>query len=391
MRFDAINQLLGEEIHNYVKKENLKVLGNPVPDTSNQVDFEADEMAFRFRVGLAPEIGVTVDKEMHIPYYKIKVSEDMMTRQDDALRTRFGAQVPGEKTEPDAVIKGSLTELDEKGNVKEGGIFVESGIISLMYFKSGKQKELFADKNVGAAVDFNPWETCEGNETELSSMLAIDKEQAADMKSDFRFDIKEIIVLKKAEHDQEFFDNVFGKDTVHNEEEYNARLREIIEAQLQQDANFRFTIDARETLMAAAGEVELPDAVLIDYLRQQNENATEESAKEEYSRMRTDLIWQLIRDHVAQALELKLEETDVKDAAIATTRAQFAQYGMTNAGDEMIGKYADNILKDPRMREQMANRALDNKLFNSIRAKVSADEKEVDVEEFNALFTANKD
>lgn len=387
VRYDVINRTLGDEIHNYITKENLKVLGNPVPDAGNQVNFEADEMVFKFRVGLAPEVKVNVDKDMHIPYYKIKVSDEMMERQDDALRTRFGAQVPGEKTEPNAVIKGSITELDADGNVKEGGIFVENGIISPAYFKSEKQKELFADKNVGAAIDFNPWESCDGNETELSSMLGIDKAQAADMKSDFRFDIKEIIVLKKAEHDQEFFDSVFGKDTVHNEEEYNARLREIIAAQLEQDANFRFTIDARDALLKAAGEIELPDDVLKDYLRQQGETKTPDEAAAEYARMRPDLVWQLVRDAVASELEIKLEEADLLNAAIGVTRAQFAQYGMTNVGEDMIKKYAENILKDPRSREQMAHRALDNKLFNGVRARVSLDEKDVDVEEFNALFT----
>lgn len=386
VRFDVINKILGEEIQNYMSKEKIRVLGNPVPDNSNAIDFKADEMVFKFHVGFAPEITFAVDKNIHVPFYTIKVEDEMINRQDDALRSRFGAQVNGEKVEENAVVKGVLSQLDADGNIKEDGIKVEEGILSPMYFKNDAQKALFMDKNVGAAIDFNPWETCEGNDVELSSMLHISKEEAADMKDNFRFDIKEIIVLRKAELGEEFYNNVFGKDKVHNEEEYRAELTKMIEAQLAADCNFRFTIDARDALLKEAGEMELPDAVLRDYLRMQKENVTEEEAAEEYARMRPDLVWQLIRDHVASSLEIKLEEADLLAMAMAVTRNQFQQYGITNVDEAMVKKYAEDMLKDARAREQMAHRALDGKMFNALKAKVTLEEKTVSVEEFNALF-----
>lgn len=390
VRYDVINKTVSEEIYGFVKKENLKVLGNPVPDKETVPDFKADEMVFKFRVGIAPEIDLKLDKDLHIPFYTIKVSDEMASRQDDALRRRFGAQVAGEKIEETAVVKGSVVELNADGSEKEDGIRVEEAILSPEYFKDEDQRKLFVGMNKGASIVFNPAKAYDSSDVELSSFLHVDREKAAEIKSDFRFDVAEIIVLKLAEHNQEFFDEVFGKDQVHNEEEYNEAIRKMIAAQLLQDSNYRFTIDAREALTAAVGEIELPDQILRDYLVQTDEAITEETVEASYANMRPDLVWQLIRDEVAKKLEIKLEESDLMNMAKAVARSQFAQYGMASAPDEMVEKFAADILKERKGREQIANQALDNKLYNGLKATVALDEKEVSVEEFNQLFAPEK-
>ena len=72
--------------------------------------------------------------------------------------------------------------------------------------------------------------------------------------------------------------------------------------------------------------------------------------------------------------------------ARAMTRQQFAQYGMTNVPEDMVEKYARDILKDKRFGERLYGETLDRKLFRGIEASVTEDPKSVTVEEFNALF-----
>ena len=87
------------------------------------------------------------------------------------------------------MIRGKFIELDEAGNVKDGGIVVESGIISPNYFKNEDEKSKFAGVKVGQKVIFNPAKSCDNNEVELASMLHIKKEEAANMKSDFEVEV----------------------------------------------------------------------------------------------------------------------------------------------------------------------------------------------------------
>lgn len=67
-------------------------------------------------------------------------------------------------------------------------------------------------------------------------------------------------------------------------------------------------------------------------------------------------------------------------------QSQFAQYGMPNVPAETLDRYASDILKDEKARNQVYNQTVDMKLYNGIRASVTVDEKEVDVEAFNDLF-----
>ncbi|MDE6083041.1 MAG: trigger factor [Muribaculaceae bacterium] len=386
VKYDVINKTIGDAVFEFLKKEDMRVLGNPMPDKDNVVDFDADNFTFKFKVGLAPEIDVPVNKDLHVPAYNIQVSDEMLEEQDKGLRQRFGKQISGEVVEPEAVIKGSITELNPDGTVKEDGVKVEDGIISLRYFKSDDQKKLFDGKKVGDEVVFNPAATCDTNPVEMSSMLQINKDDVENHKGDFLFNIKDIIVVRPAELGEEYYENLFGKDKVHNEEEYRAALKELIENQLKADSDFRFTIDAKDAIINAVGEVKMPDEVLKDFLISRNKDLNEENIEEEYVKIRPQLVWELLRDETARKLEIKLEEEDVRKMAENVARSQFAQYGIANPPAEMLEKYANDMLKNQQAREQIANQAVDTKLFNAIRASVTTDEKSVSVEEFNKLF-----
>lgn len=386
VKYDVVNKAVSDALYDYVKENKLPVLGNPVPERNENFDINDTAFTFVFNVGLAPEFDTHVNKDLKVPYYTIEVTDEMIDNQSNGLRRRMGEQVKGDTVEPDALVKGAIVELDAEGKPLEGGVTQENGILAPKYFKSEEQTKLFEGKHVGDTVVFNPWNTCEGNPTELSSMLNIDKNDVEAHKGDFSMEIKEIIVLRPAELNQEYFDQVFGKDKVHNEEEYRAALKEMIANQLRADSNYRFTIDAKDAIMKAVGDIDLPDDILKDYLKMQNEALTDETLEKEYEEARPQLVWQIIRDRVAEQLQIKLEEADIRNVARLMARNQFAQYGMTSAPEESINHLADEILKDQKSRDRLVDQAFDMKLYEGIHGAVSLDDKTVSVDEFNALF-----
>lgn len=387
LKYDIVNREVGNAIYDYIQQNKLHVLGNPIPEADNSFDIASPDFKFSFKVGVAPEIDTHLNKDLHVPYYKITVSDDMVQTQDKALRRRFGRQDNGEVTDETCLVKGVLTELDENGSPRQDGVVVENGILSVEYIKDPEQKKLFADKKSGDKIIFNPAATCDSNPTELASMLNIDKADVDAHKGDFEFDLKEIIVLRPADHDQEFFDNVFGKDQVHNEEEYDKSLRAVIAGQLRGDSNYRFTIDSKKALMDALGDIELPDDVLKTYLISQNENLNEENIDEKYPEILPTLRWELLTEAILEQLDLKVTEDDLRSTASLMTRQQLAQYGIAQAPDEMVEKYSKQLLEDKNARQQVFRQASDMMLFDGIYKNCTPDEKEVSVEEFNALFT----
>ena len=194
--------------------------------------------------------------------------------------------------------------------------------------------------------------------------------------------------LQPAEHDQEFYDGVFGKDAVKNEEEYTAKVREMIAAQLAPESDYRFGIDARKVLEEKAGAVELPVAFLKRWLIATNEKYTAENIDEEFVKMEADLKWHLIKEHIARAFEVKVDDEDLKALALSVTRQQFAQYGMGNLPDEVISNYSQEMLKNKDSRNQLIDRATEAKIQNAIKNAVTLEEKEISAEEFGKLFEA---
>ena len=382
VKAEEINRLVSESLYNYISENKLNILGEPMTAEDQTIDLENDEnFTFKFDIAVAPEISVKLDKKIKVPYYTISVTDEMVGKQDEMMRQRQGKQITVDAvSEERDLIKGSMVEM------AENGMTVESTILSPAYLKAEKEK--FAAVKVGDKVVFNPAAACGESVGELASMLNMDREAAAEMKSDFEMTVTEITHLQPAEHDQEFFDGVFGKDAVKSEEEYTAKIREMIAAQLAPESEYRFGIDARKAIEKAAGEIELPAEFLKRWLVATNEKYTDENIAEEYAKMEADLKWHLIKEHIAKTLEVKVADEDLKAVAMSVTRQQFAQYGMTNVPDELLENYSQELLKSKESRSQMIDRATEAKIQEAIKNAVKLDAKEISVEDFGKLFQA---
>lgn len=385
---DVINELVYDAVTNYIRDNKLNILGAPVPvevkelDLKNQKDF-----TFEFDLALAPELNIKVDKDEKIPYYNIEVSDEMLNEQDAAFRKRFGAQVPGEEVEPDALVKGAIMQLNEDGSVKEGddAIQVVSGILAPMYFADKDEAAKFAGKKVDDKVVFNPRKATGDNVAELASMLNIDKNRTAEVQGDFEMTISEIIVVRPAEDGEEFYTNVFGKDRVHNADEYRAALKEMIANELKGNSDMIFSFSARKFFLDKYGDMQLPDAVLKRWLISRNESLNEENIDEEYAKMESDLKWQLIKERIAEMLGVKIEEADLMAQAKVLAARQFAQYGMTNMDDETITNFAKNILDDKNYRGRLIEQVGDVKFYTALKQAVTLEESTVSLDQFKEI------
>lgn len=388
------SHVLNEEVYrsviDYIRENKLDVLGEPLPVEVKEINLNDPDYTFEYEVGLAPAIEVKIDKDITVPFYTIEVSDQMVNDQDTALRERFGAQVPGEEADAKALVKGAIMQLNADGSVDtdENAIQVVDGIVAPMYFTDKDQAALFLGKKVGDKVVFNPYKTCNGNAAELASMLHIEKDRTPEVTGDFEMAISEIIVLKPAEHGEEFYKEVFPGNTVTTEEEYYNELRKMIASQLLPNSDRLFNRDVQRELMNRFGNFDLPAAFLKKWLVARNEGITPETADEEYEKMASSIRWELLRGKIADNLDIKVTDEDMLQFAKALAYQQFAQYGMTNMDEETITNYARRILEDKnyvgRMHEDVANR----KLFNAIKALVTLDTKNVSLDEFKNLAQA---
>lgn len=387
VKSDVLNQEVYEAVVKYIQDNKLAILGEPLPVEVKEISIEQPDFTFTYEIGLAPEIDINLDKSVTLDYYPIKVSDEMQAQQDKMLRERFGKQEPGQEFEERALVKGVLMELNADGTVKadEDAIQVTAGIVAPFLFKSKEEAAKFEGKKVGDKVVFNPYASCEGNLAELSSMLNIDKERAAEVKADFELAISEIIVNRLAEYGQEFYDDVFGKDKVTSEEDYHKNIVAMIASQLAPNSESLFMFTTEKALVEKYGNFELPAEFLKKWLVARNEGLTAENISEEYDKMVPSIKWQLIKERIAKQAEVKIEKEDLENFAKAIAAQQLAQYGMYNLGDDVLADYAKRILEDKNSRSHIIEQVGDRKLFDAIKNLANVDVKEVTLDEFKEI------
>lgn len=387
VKSEAINDVVFHAVFKYIEDNKIDILGQPLPEASQEIDLKQTDYTFKYEVALAPELDIKLDKDVTLPFYTIAVSDEMAADQDKMLRERFGAQVLGEEVDDKAVVKGSIMELNGDGTVKEtaDAIQVVSGIVAPFLFKDKDEAAKFLGKKVGDKVVFNPARAAGDSVPEIASMLNVDKEQAAQVRSDFEFVISEITVLRLAEHDQEFYDNVFGKDKVHDEEEYDKALRQFISAQLAPNSFQLFNRDASEYLMKTYGDFTLDAELLKRWLARTNPEMTAEQIEKDFDGMIPGIKWEIVSGKVADLLHVEVTEEILNARATAIARQQLQQYGMYNMDDETVADMGRRLLADRKIAQQIHNQCEEIAMYDAIRAAVTVDQKEVSFDDFKKL------
>ena len=391
VRYDAVNKFVGEQLYKYIQDNNIQMLGEPLPSAKQETPADIEKPApytFVFDIAVAPEINVTLDGRNKIDYYTIKADDKLINEQIEMYQSRAGKYEKGEEYNPELndMLKGDLRELDAEGNTKEGGITVEGAVLMPSYIKVDEQKNLFNNAKPGDIITFNPRKAYPEGEAEISALLKIDREVAKDLESNFSFQITEIQRFVKAELNQELFDQVFGEGTVKSEDEFRAKIAEGLKPQLEANSDYKFMLDVRTYCENKVGELTWPDELLKRIMLLNNKDKGEDFVEKNYAESIKQLEWHLIKEQLVKANEIKIEDADVKAAAVEMARMQFAQYGMTNVPDEYVENYANELLKKREAVDNFVERAIDVKLATAIKNTVSLNNKEVTLDEFNEMM-----
>jgi trigger factor len=385
---DVINKFVGQQIYKYVQDNKIQMLGEPLAsEKQTPIDLEKDApYTFLFDIAVAPEFKVTLTGRDKVDHYTIKVDDALIDKQVDMFTSRMGSYEKAEEYQENDMLKGDLRELDEKGNTKEDGITVEGAILMPSYIKVDDQKKLFDGAKLGDVITFNPKKAYPDNDTEVSSLLKVEREKVKDLTADFSFQVTEIQRFNKHAVDQELFDQTFGKDAVKSEKEFREKIAEGLKEQLAADADFKFIQDVRAHCEKKVGKLAYPDELLKKIMLNNNKDKGAEFVEKNYENSIKELTWHLIKEQLVAANDIKIEDNDIKETAKEAARAQFAQYGMTNIPEEYIENYAEEILKKGNSTDALVDRSIDRKLTEILKNVVKLNEKEVTLDEFNKMM-----
>lgn len=386
VKMHVLNDLAVDNTLNYIRENQLDILGQPIPAVEGQIDLADKDFTFTYEVGFAPVVDMVINKDVHLPFYNIAVSDQMIDEQIKTMLNQAADQVPAQEYADRALVKGVIRQLNNDGSVKEDGIIVEEGILAPFLFKNAEEAKKFEGTKAGDKVVFDAYATCDGEEAELASMLHINREDVEKAKGDFEMEIKEFIVAKPAEMNQAFYDKVFGPDKIHSEEEFKAAVKDMIAQALAPNSRQLFTRNTEDYLMETYGkDMKLPESFITKLIKRENPDLTEEGAHDSMVHSIPGIKWEIIESKAAEVMGVKVTEDDLKTFARTVAMQQLQQYGLAQMADQMADYYAENLLKDEKTRNQIARQAYSGNLMTAIHNAVTLDEKTVSMEEFRAM------
>ena len=377
---DELNKLLDSTIYNYIKENNIEILGNPLPKEQAGVDFENQkDFEFIYQVGLAPKFSIDLNDKQTFTYKTVKIDDELVDKYVKDVRRNFGKptnpEVAGEKD----VVFVDINELDESGNIKPGGIFKSTSIsFERLKNEEAKAKVLGVKKDDKIVINVN---SLYDNAIDKSVSLGIDKEAAETINCNLQLIVKNIARLEDADLDQELFDKVYGEGKVTSEEEFRNKIREELGLMFNADAD-KFLRTEVENNLVEKTKIELPDTFLKRWLLMANEKPiTLEELEKDYPNYSKSMKWKLIENKIIRDNDIKVDAEEAKNEAKAFIKSEYARYGQQATEDDL-----EKISRDILSKEKEAQRIFENiyskKVLDLIKEKCTLQSKEVSYEDF---------
>lgn len=377
---EEVNHMLSHAVNDYVKEQDLKIIGQPLPNTSDadKIDWETQkEFEFDFDLGLIDEFKVDLSSKQKVKSYTIKVDDQTMNETLDNLKKQFGQMTNPEVSEDGDSLFGTLSQDD--------GELINDTLLNIGDIDKKLQKQFIGVKKE-EVINFDI-EKAIKNVTILATLLGKTEAEVQDLKGKFSFAIKNVNRTEPAELNQEMFDKVFGPNTVKSEEEFLNKISGTISGNYTRETDLFLENSIRDHFVEKT-KIAVPNDFLKKWLIASNDGkVTEEVLEKEYDMYVTSLKWDLIKSKIAEENEVKVENEDVLAKSKTMIMEQFGGQGFGDQFSDKLDEFADNYLKANNGENYMTvfSQVHGEKIMEVIKSKISITDKSVSVDEFQKI------
>jgi len=370
---DEVNKLLQEALNNFLVEEKLDILGNPLPKMEDEFSWEAEDYTFEFELGLAPEFEINLEAKNKITQYNIVADKELLKKEVENIRKRFGKLIPKDTVEEGVNIAGTFVNEESELNKKS--------TIDLDSIKGKANQQKFLGKKVGDVIELNTKGLFD-DDHKLMGALGLSHDEIHGMEIPVTFTIEEINTTELAEINQELFDKIFGADVVKSEEELRAKIKEDAEKQFQTQADQQLLNAVTEYLVENT-KFDLPAEFLKKWMVVAGEKPmTPEDAAEEYEKSEKGLRYQLIEGKILTENKLQVSIDELKDFTKGFVKTQMAQYGQLNPEEKELDDIVERVLTNQDEAKRLQDQLVSQKLLNFYKEKITFKIKDVNYDEF---------
>ncbi len=363
-------------VFEYLKKENIDYVGDVIPsDEQGDFDFEnGTEFEFVFEIGEAPEIKLDLSEKDELTYHTIAIEQKMHDDYRSNYLRRFGRLVDVEEVTSDEALSVTL----DNGDMNIADAYV--GLISM----SEEERKPFIGRKVGYKTAVNINELYK-SASQRAAVLQVKENELEGINPEFSLEITKIRKFANPELNDEFFKMAFPAGNVKSEAELDAFVDGEIARELRRESDYLFTLRLRDYLLEKAA-LAMPAEFLKRWLYVINEGKfTREEIEKDFDQFVKMFSWNYLQKHFIKTENLTVTPDEALAEAKALAQAQFAQYGMPAAPDDMLAGYGKQILEDKEQSQKIYEKLYEVKVVEAVKAKIKVTEKAVSAEDFAKL------
>ena len=154
---------------------------------------------------------------------------------------------------------------------------------------------------------------------------------------------------------------------------------------VRRESDYLFTLQLRDFLLKKAG-LTMPVEFLKRWLYVINEGKfTKEEIEKDFDAFVKLFTWNYLQKYFIKQDNLTVTPEEATAEAKALAQAQFAQYGLPTAPEDMLANYAKKILEDREQGQKIYEKLYEMKVVEDVKSKIKVTEKAVSAEEFAKL------
>ena len=372
---EEINKILVDSLKDYIKKNDIKIIGDPLPNNekAKEIDWDTDkEFDFEYSIGLIDDFKYNL--EFKINKYQIKVEKKVLDQAINDLKKQYGKMTNPEISENGDSIFGTIAQSSSE--------FTKDGLISIEKVSKKLQKSFIGVKKEDVIkVDIKK---LFNDDKDLVEVTGLSDEEIKALEGEFDITVKNVNRVEPAEMNQEFFDKIFGEGKVKSEEEFLEEYSKIFEKNYDQESEYLLAHQLQEKVLKET-KLEIPEIFYKKWILATNEGITEEDLEKEFEHYIRDLKWTLIKNRIADDNESKVDYADAIDYTKKMYQAQFGGMELNEEMDKSLEAMANNYLQQNNGENYMnvLDQLKTEKIIEVFKQKAEISVKKVTRDEFD--------
>jgi len=372
---EEINKILVDSLKDYIKKNDIKIIGDPLPNNekAKEIDWDTQkEFDFEYNIGLIDDFDYKLGFKFN--KYQIKVEKKVLDEAIDNLKQQYGKMTNPEESEAGDSVFGIISQASSEFS-KDGLIYIDKVTKKLQKSFIGIKKDEVLKVDIQKIFD---------DEKDLIEVTGLSDEEAKALAGEFDFKVKNVNRVEPAEMNQEFFDKIFGEGKIKSEEEFLAEYTKVFEENYDKESEYLLAHQLQEKILKDT-KIKIPEEFYRKWILASSQEIKEEDLDKDFEHYIRDLKWTLIKNKIFDDNEIKIDYKDIVEYTKKMFQAQFGGMELNEEMSQNMEVMANNYLQQNNGEHYMNvhNQLRTEKIMDILKQKVEISVKKVTQEEFN--------